>query len=136
MGFLDRYSGPLLSILRIVSGLLFLEHGTAKLLAFPPTEMFAQAPAVGSMIWIAGVLELVGGALLTIGLFTRPAAFVLAGEMAVAYWTAHAANRSTQSRTRARRRSCSASSSFTSPPPAPDHGLSTARSGRKPDQLR
>lgn len=90
MGFLDRFSAPLLSVLRIVSGLLFLEHGTAKLLQFPPTEMFAQAPAMGSLMWIAGVLELVGGALLVLGLFTRPVAFVLAGEMAAAYWMGHA----------------------------------------------
>jgi len=89
MGFLDRFSAPLLSVLRIVSGLLFLEHGTTKLLSFPPTEMFAQPPEAGSIIWIAGALELVGGALLTIGLFTRPVAFVLSGMMAVAYWTAH-----------------------------------------------
>lgn len=90
MGFLNGLSSPLLSVLRIVSGLLFLEHGTAKLLAFPPTEMFATAPAVGSIIWIAGVLELVGGALLVLGLFTQPVAFVLSGEMAAAYWMAHA----------------------------------------------
>lgn len=89
MGFLDRFSGPLLSVLRIVSALLFMEHGTAKLLNFPPTEMFAQAPVTGSLIWIAGVLELVGGALLALGLFTRPVAFVLSGQMAVAYWMAH-----------------------------------------------
>jgi putative oxidoreductase len=90
MGFLDKFSGPLLSILRIVSALLFMEHGTSKLLGFPPTEMFAQPPETGSLIWIAGVLEMVGGALLALGLFTRPVAFVLSGQMAVAYWTAHA----------------------------------------------
>jgi putative oxidoreductase len=90
MAFLSKFSGPLLSILRTVSGLLFLEHGTAKLLAFPPTEMFAQAPEVGGVIWIAGVLELVGGALLVVGLFTPIVAFILSGQMAVAYWMAHA----------------------------------------------
>lgn len=91
MGFLSRFSAPLLSVLRIVAGLLFLEHGTAKLLGFPPTEIFATAPAMGSLIWSAGVLEMVGGALLVVGLCTRPIAFVLSGEMAIAYWMVHAA---------------------------------------------
>jgi putative oxidoreductase len=90
MGFLDRFSGPLLSVLRIISALLFMAHGTSKLLNFPPTEMFAQAPETGSLIWIAGVLELVGGALLALGLFTRPVAFVLSGQMAFAYFIGHA----------------------------------------------
>lgn len=90
MGFLDKFSGPLLSVLRIISALLFMEHGTAKLLGFPATEMFAQPPEVATLPWIAGVLELVGGALLALGLFTRPIAFVLSGQMAVAYWMAHA----------------------------------------------
>lgn len=90
MPFLDRFTGPLLSILRIVSGLLFLEHGTTKFFQFPLTQMFAAPPAVGSMLWIGGLLELVGGALLVLGLFTPVVAFVLSGEMAVAYWTFHA----------------------------------------------
>jgi putative oxidoreductase len=90
MGFLDRFSPPLLSILRIVSALIFMAHGTAKLLQFPATEMFAQPPATFSLIWVAGVLELVGGALLIVGLFTRPVAFILSGMMAVAYWMMHA----------------------------------------------
>ncbi|MBN8606408.1 MAG: DoxX family protein [Caulobacterales bacterium] len=90
MGFLSKYSGPLLSILRIVSALLFMAHGTAKLLGFPATEMFATPPEPMTLVWFAGVLELVGGALLAIGLFTRPVAFVLSGMMAVAYWMAHA----------------------------------------------
>jgi len=76
-----------LSILRIVAALLFFEHGTAKLLGFPPSD---HSPEVLSLSWIAGALELVGGALLIVGLFTRPVAFILAGEMAVAYWMAHA----------------------------------------------
>jgi putative oxidoreductase len=90
MTFLDRFSPQLLSILRIVSALIFMAHGTAKLLGFPATEMFAEPPAMFTLPWIAGVLELVGGALLTLGLFTRPVAFVLSGQMAVAYWMAHA----------------------------------------------
>jgi putative oxidoreductase len=90
MGFLDRFSSPLLSVLRIMSALLFMAHGTGKLLGFPPTEMFATAPETGSLIWIAGALELVGGALLAVGLFTRPVAFVLSGQMAFAYFIGHA----------------------------------------------
>jgi putative oxidoreductase len=90
MGFLDRFSPQLLSALRIMSGLLFLAHGTAKLLGFPATEMFAQAPEMGSLIWFAGAIELVGGALLAIGLFTRPVAFVCSGQMAFAYFIGHA----------------------------------------------
>jgi putative oxidoreductase len=77
-----------LSILRIVAALLFFEHGTAKLLGFPPSDH--AGPEVLSLSWIAGALELVGGALLIVGLFTRPVAFILAGEMAFAYWMAHA----------------------------------------------
>lgn len=90
MGFLDRFSGPLLSVLRIVSALLFIAHGTAKLFQFPATEMFASPPPIGDLMWFAGVLEAFGGALLLIGLFTLPVAFVLSGMMAVAYWMAHA----------------------------------------------
>jgi len=77
-----------LSILRIVTGLLFLEHGTGKLLGFPPTEH--GAPTLFSLIGVQGVLELVGGFLILIGLFTLPVAFILAGDMAVAYFMAHA----------------------------------------------
>jgi putative oxidoreductase len=76
-----------LSILRIVAALLFFEHGTAKLLGFPPSD---HSPEVLSLSWIAGALELVGGALLIVGLFTRPVAFIVSGEMAIAYWMAHA----------------------------------------------
>jgi putative oxidoreductase len=76
-----------LSILRIVAALLFFEHGTAKLLGFPPSD---HSPEVLSLSWIAGALELVGGACLIVGLFTRLVAFILSGEMAFAYWMAHA----------------------------------------------
>ena len=85
---LTPWAPVLLSVLRIVAALLLFEHGTAKLLSFPPSEM--GLPPVGSLIWVAGVLELVGGALLILGLFTRPVAFILSGMMAVAYWMAHA----------------------------------------------
>ena len=76
-----------LSILRIMTALLFLEHGTQKLLGFPVSD---YVPAFMSLPWIAGVLELFGGALLAVGLFTRPVAFILSGQMAVAYFVAHA----------------------------------------------
>ncbi len=76
-----------LSVLRIVAALLFFEHGTTKLLGFPPSD---HSPEFLSLSWIAGALELVGGALLIVGLFTRPVAFILSGEMAFAYWMAHA----------------------------------------------
>lgn len=79
----------LLSVMRIMSGLLFMQHGTAKLLGIPKMEMFAKLQPF-SMSWTAGVLELIGGALLVIGLFTRPVAFVLSGLMAFAYFIAHA----------------------------------------------
>lgn len=76
-----------LSILRIVAALIFFEHGTTKLLGFPASD---HSPEVFSLSWIAGAMELVGGALLILGLFTRPIAFILSGEMAFAYWMAHA----------------------------------------------
>jgi putative oxidoreductase len=90
MGFLDRFSGPLLSVLRIISALLFMAHGTGKLFQFPPVEAFPTGPEPMTMGWFAGVIELVGGALLAAGLFTRVVAFIVSGEMAVAYWMAHA----------------------------------------------
>jgi putative oxidoreductase len=62
-------------------------HGSQKLLGFPPTD---TPPPLLSLSWIAGAFELVGGALLAVGLFTRPVAVVLSGEMAFAYWLAHA----------------------------------------------
>ena len=79
----------LLSILRIMAGLLLLQDGTAKLLKFPVVQNMANLD-LSSMPGIAGFLELIGGALLVIGLFTRPVAFILAGMTAVAYFYAHA----------------------------------------------
>jgi putative oxidoreductase len=78
-----------LSVLRIMTGLLFLQYGTAKLLKFPPVPMFKDV-TLFSLYGLAGTLELVGGVLVVLGLFTRPVAFVLAGEMAFAYFLGHA----------------------------------------------
>lgn len=82
-----EYSPYILSILRIVAGLLFFEHGTSRLFGFPSP---LATPALFSMYWFAGALELTGGALLALGLFTRPVAFVVSGEMAFAYFISHA----------------------------------------------
>ncbi len=78
-----------LSVLRIVFGFLLLQHGTQKLLGMPPQE-HPMALAVGSQMWIGAVIELVGGAMITLGLLTRFAAFVCSGQMAVAYFQFHA----------------------------------------------
>jgi putative oxidoreductase len=78
-----------LAALRIVAGYLFLQHGSAKLLGVPHVAMFDHL-TLFSLIGLAGALELVGGALIVLGLFTRPAAFILSGEMAAAYFMAHA----------------------------------------------
>lgn len=80
----------LLSVLRIVAGLLFFLAGTSKLFAFPVGLPAGVTVELFSQIWIGGVLEVVGGALLMLGLFTRPTAFLLSGEMAVAYFQFHA----------------------------------------------
>jgi putative oxidoreductase len=83
------YAPPALSILRIISGFLFVQHGTAKFFDVPHVAMF-DGFQIASLIGVAGVLELVGGALLLVGLFSRAVAFVLSGFMAVAYFMAHA----------------------------------------------
>jgi putative oxidoreductase len=87
----DVWASRALGALRIVSGYLFVQHGTAKLFGVPHVAMFDHL-SLFSLIGLAGVLELVGGALILVGLFTRPAAFILSGEMAVAYFMAHAAH--------------------------------------------
>jgi len=87
--WLSRWQPQLLAILRIVVGLLFLEHAAIKLLGFPPGGK-PGLQEVGSFLWIAGIIELVTSVLVVLGLFTRAAAFVAAGEMAVAYWMVHA----------------------------------------------
>src|SRR5215471_869996 len=78
-----------LSVLRIMTGLLFLQYGMAKLLKFPAVPAFKDV-TLFSLYGLAGTLELVGGALMILGLFTRPVAFILAGEMAFAYFLGHA----------------------------------------------
>lgn len=88
MAFLDRYTSLLLSVLRIMTGLLLLQHGTTKYLNIPVSPMNDASPM--TMGGFAGILELVGGVLLILGLFTRPVAFILSGMMAVAYFYAHA----------------------------------------------
>ncbi|MBP1853506.1 DoxX family protein [Rhizobium halophytocola] len=84
---LSAFAPSVLSLTRAVSGLLFLEHGTQKLLHFPASEM---NPPLMSIFGAAGIIELVCGVLLTIGLFTRPAAFLASGMCAFAYFMVHA----------------------------------------------
>jgi len=81
----------LLSILRIIVAFLFIQHGSAKWFAFPAAVMpDGGVAAMGSLPWFAAVIETLGGSLMLAGLFTRPVAFILAGEMAVAYFLGHA----------------------------------------------
>jgi putative oxidoreductase len=82
------YAPTLQSVLRIITGLLFLEHGTGKLLGFPAGLPFLDKMPTG-LLYFTGLMELVGGVLIVIGLFTRPVAFVLSGYMAVAYFMVH-----------------------------------------------
>ena len=84
--FLDRWSPRLLSLLRLVAGLLYVEHGTAKLLHFPYAEYLVLKEPLLSLSGIAGFFDGIGGCLLILGLFTRPVALLLSGEMAVAYF--------------------------------------------------
>ncbi len=85
---LGAWAPRLLSVLRIMTGLQFLEHGTQKLFSFP-TRIF-PAPELTSLLGVQACIEIVAGLLIVIGLFTRPVAFILAGNMAVAYFMAHA----------------------------------------------
>lgn len=86
---LDVWSPRVLSLLRIIAALLFMEHGLMKLFHFPAPQPGAPDP-LPTILVVAAWLEVVGGGLLALGLFTRPVAFLLAGEMAVAYFLAHA----------------------------------------------
>lgn len=89
LGNLSRYTPQALGILRIVSGVIFLLHGTQKLFGFPAPPA-SGLPPMFSQFWIGAVIELVGGALIAIGFQSRIAAFVCSGQMAVAYWMFHA----------------------------------------------
>jgi putative oxidoreductase len=83
---LDRYQPQVLSILRIMAGLLFLSAGLQKWFGFPVVNPNFANITLFSMLGCAGLIEMIGGALVTAGLFTRAAAFIMSGEMAVAYW--------------------------------------------------
>lgn len=84
----SRWQPEALAILRIVTGLTFMAHGVIKLFGFPEGAMPGQQEIV-SLMGLAGILETLGGALIIVGLFTRPTAFILSGMMAVAYFMAH-----------------------------------------------
>ena len=87
-GFMRSYEGQTYALLRIVAGFLFFWHGSQKILGFPPPPPeLAQAPAF--IVWTSGLIELLGGAFVMVGLFTRWAAFLCSGLMAFAYWMAH-----------------------------------------------
>jgi putative oxidoreductase len=77
----------MLSVLRIVVALVYLQHGLQKMIGFPPTRM--APPETFSLIWYAGVIETIGGTLLVLGLLTRPAAFIVAGQLAFVYFIGH-----------------------------------------------
>jgi putative oxidoreductase len=97
MTFLNRYVLQIHGLFRIVAGLLFLEHGTQKLLGFPPFPPEMAATHVPDnfkpVLMAAAVVEVLGGALVTLGFYSRWAAFICSGEMAIAYWLAHALGR-------------------------------------------
>jgi putative oxidoreductase len=85
---MDAWEPRVLSIVRIVTGLLFMEHGLSKLFAFPMPAQGGQ-PSIFTLYWFAGIIESLGGLLLALGLFTRTVAFIMSGEMAIAYFYSH-----------------------------------------------
>jgi putative oxidoreductase len=87
--WLNRYAPQALAVLRIVTALLFIAHGTQKLFGFPASGMPMGEGGLPPLMLIAGILEVVGGLAILVGFLTRPVAFILAGEMAVAYWIVH-----------------------------------------------
>src|SRR3954452_5615131 len=86
---LGPWAPQALSVLRIVTGLMIIQHGMGKIIGFPVVPAYANVQPF-SLIGAAGFIELIGGALLILGLLTRPAAFILSGEMAFAYFIGHA----------------------------------------------
>ena len=86
----SSWSDRLLAVVRIVAGLVFISFGTMKLFGYPPSPVPMPPLEPGSQLWFAGVLETFGGVLIVLGFLTRPVAFILSGEMAVAYFQAHA----------------------------------------------
>ncbi len=87
LGFLKVYERQAYALMRIVAGFLFLWHGTSKYFSYPRVS-----PAEGFVLVAGGAIELVGGLLIMIGLFTSPAAFIASGHMAAAYWISHGTN--------------------------------------------
>ncbi|MGA8196347.1 MAG: DoxX family protein [Acetobacteraceae bacterium] len=85
---MDAWEPRVLSIVRIMTGLLFMEHGLSKLFNFPAPFPGGQ-PTMFQLLWFAGVIETVGGLLLAVGLFIRPVALIMSGEMAIGYFYAH-----------------------------------------------
>ena len=120
---LGRLQPALRSLLRAVTGALFMQHGVRKLfgLLLSPDRSWSGAPEAFSQMWFAGVLEVFGGGLIVLGLFTRPVAFVLAGEMAVAYFQSHAPRGPWPILNGASPPRCSASYSSISSRPGPAH---------------
>ena len=84
------WPGRVLSIFRIVAGIVFISFGTMKVLGYPPMPPGSPPIPLMSQMGIGGLMEIIGGILIVLGLFTRPTAFILSGEMAVAYWQFHA----------------------------------------------
>jgi hypothetical protein len=126
---LARLRPHLLALLRIVTALLFLQHGLSKLVGFPNPGQ--KQSSYFTLLGLAAVIEVVGSVLLVVGFRTRLVAFILSGEMAVAYFRPMRRGASTRSPMAARRRSCSASCFSTSPVPAAAAGPSIAAECRR-----
>src|SRR5688572_11292741 len=91
--FMSRFEEETLTLLRVMAGLMFAMHGAQKVLgAFGGVDGNGATPPALSLFWVAGVLELIGGLLIAVGLLTRPVAFLLSGQMAVAYFMQHFPN--------------------------------------------